>query len=261
MQNLTVSNSLTFYNPYFSSPVKTNNVSFSGIQSIKNYPDLKQPDEYSCGPYAAANAILYLSQSGYPNLNRHSNPTSLANEIRTYIDTDMTTGSQTGTTSDKFCKGLEHFIKDKGYKCKRIEYQGVRPVDNKYKTSSLPDNDKIQSEISKGNIVLLNLGVYKKDSSTYERQYGHWVTAVGTGTNGYITDPGCVKIHDPYDKVPGANYIKFNKLASGRLIHNADDNEPFPTENANGLYEIPKKFNYFRQRELGILEGYIILEM
>ncbi len=87
------------------------------------------------------------------------------------------------------CTGLESFSYLQGMQTIKDRISGFRPVDSKYKTADIPDFNKIKSEISRNNIVLLNLGVYKKQTqegkTSYNRQYGHWVMATGQGSNGY----------------------------------------------------------------------------
>lgn len=242
-----------------------NSVSF-GINNTSNTskPDLKQYEiqdmgEYYCGPVSAAGSIITLAQSGFPKLYESNNPSNLIEELAKYFKTD-----KNGTTSDNMCKGLEAFIGSKGYKGK-INYQGFRPVDLRYKIASLPDSNWIKAEINKHNAVFLNIGVYKKDikdeKTVYTRNYGHFVTAVGSGYNGISIDTNYLSILDPYDKINGEHYIKVKQIQEGKFIHNADDNEISLTDNAAGFYEISPKFNYFAPNEVGIINGVISLEV
>ena len=226
---------------------------------IYNYPDLKQNDEYSCGPISAANSIIWLRNNGFPNLCTSNHSSALVDELSKSVK--LIKSENKGTSSNNMCTGLENFINSKGYKISKLEYQGIRPVDNKYKTSMIPDIEKIKREIKKDNVILLNLGIYNKKNTHYERQYGHWVTVTGSGDNGYIADNNYLTIHDPYSKVNGNFYIKPIKIERGKFFHNSDDNEKTLTDNASGFYEISQKFNYFRNSEVGVIDGAVILEM
>lgn len=242
-----------------------NMVSFSSRPSIKTFaPDLKQYEipgleEYYCGPVSAANGIIMQAQRGFSRLYQSQESKALIYELGGYFNAD-----KNGTTTANMITGLQSFVNAKGYNC-NLKYQGFRPIDSKYKTSTLPNLDWIKGEINKNNTVLLNIGVYKKsvkDGKTiYTRQYGHFVTATGQGSNGISMDPNCLTIHDPYNRVSGNHYIKTQEITQGKFIHNPDDNESTLTDNAVGFYEISPKFNYFANDEVGILNGVISLEM
>lgn len=235
-----------------------NNISSTSTSDLKQY-DIPEMGEYYCGPVSAANAIITLSQSDFSNLYQSSKSSVLISELAKYLKTD-----KCGTTSNNMCKGLEAFIGAKGYKCK-LAYQGFRPVDEKYKTASLPDFNWIKNEINKHNAVFLNIGVYKKSiqggKTIYTRHYGHFVNATGMDNNGFGIDPNYLTIRDPYNRVKGDHYIKVSQIKEGTFIHNPDDNEISLTDNAAGFYEISPKFNYFTRDEVGIINGVISLEI
>ncbi|MEI8389379.1 MAG: C39 family peptidase [bacterium] len=223
------------------------------------FPNLKQEDEYSCAPVSAANSIIWLSNNGYKNLYTSNNPSTLIEELSKHVK--LIKEVNKGTTANNMCVGLENFINSRGYKISKLEYQGIRPVDDKYKTSMCPDIEKIKKEIKKGNVVLLNLGIYNKKNSQYERHYGHWITVTGTGQNDSLSDDKSLAIHDPYSKSNGNFYIKPAKIESGKFFHNYDDNEKTLTDDASGFYEIPEKFNYLENDEIAVIDGAVILEM
>lgn len=261
---ITHKNNIDFINYAVSQPFASTHVTFGRNNLLINSPDLKQYDVkgkegYYCGPVSAANGIIMLTQNGSPNLYQQGKEPELIEELAGYFKTD-----EKGTISDNMCKGLEAFVESKGYKSK-INYQGFRPVDTKYKIAPLPDFNWIKNEIDQHKAVFLSIGVYKKSiqdgKTVYKRQYGHFVTAVGNNSNGLSIQPDYLTIKDPYSKIKGNHYIKINQIQEGKLIHNSDDNEVSLTDNAAGFYEISSKFNYFRPDEVGIINGVVSLEI
>lgn len=225
------------------------------------FADLKQYNlvdvgEYYCGPVSVASGIATLAKNGFPLL-ASSNDLTLIKELGAYFKTD-----RRGTTTENMCKGLEAFVKSKGYQT-NIKYQGFRPIGQKYQIGSIPDLKWIKEEMEKNNIVFLNLGVYKKSTkdgqTIYTRKYGHFVLATGNSHNGLSIAPDYLSIHDPYDRIKGNHFIKTNKIDNGIFIHNSDDNEPVLTNVANGFLEVPSRFNYFASDEVAVINGAISL--
>lgn len=212
-----------------------------------DYSDIKQKNEYYCAPAACANVVYKLSD------NQNKNPDLLVEELAKYLKTD-----KNGTTSQNLCKGLDEYFKAHNSNI-NIEYQGFREVDKKYKTADLPDLDKINSAINNGKFVILNLGIYKKLNNTYLRQYGHFINAAGTNSNGILCENNCFTITDPYNKVSQKQYIKLSKINDGKFIHNKDDNENALTDCAIGFYEVSPKFSYFENGETAVINGAIII--
>lgn len=238
--------------------IANNRVNF-GAQTSKRaeYPDLKQyniPEwgEYYCAPVSAANAVAMFSNKGYPNLNQ-ANSKQLINDLALNFKT-----TKRGTTTENLIKGLRDFVESKGYKAD-IKYQGFRDIDPSVKSANIPDLNWIKDEINAGNPVLLNLGIYKKSmqdgKAVYVRQYGHFVTAVGAGTDGLSANPNYLTFHDPYNRVKGDHYIKVKQISEGKLIHNAGDDEIALTDNAAGFLEIAQRFNYFAPDEVAVING------
>lgn len=239
--------------------IANNGVNFGAERSKRaQYPDLKQyniPEwgEYYCAPVSAANAVAMFSDNGYPNLNQSHNSMRLINELAQDFKT-----TKKGTTTENLINGLKEFVESKGYKAD-IKYQGFREVDSGLKSANIPDLNWIKEEINAGNAVLLNFGVYKKSMQdgkpVYVRQYGHFVTAVGAGTNGLAAASDYLIIHDPYDRVKGDHYIKLKQIPEGKLVHNAGDDEIALTDNAAGFLEVAQRFNYFAPDEVAVING------
>ncbi len=234
-----------------------------GLLSEFEFADLKQynlPEvgEYYCGPVSVASGIVTLVKRGFSLLDNPSE-LNLIKELGAYFKTDAN-----GTTTNNMCNGLEAFIKPKGYQA-IIKYQGFRPTEQKYKIAAIPDLNWIKAEMNKNNIVLLNLGVYKKSThegkNIYTRKYGHFVLATGINHNGLNVDPNYLTIHDPYDRVKGDHFIKTNKIDKGKFVHNPNDNETSLTNDANGFLEISPRFNYFASDEVAVINGVISLEV
>lgn len=233
----------------YKQPIFYANYKFPVFKSSNHsdYSDIKQKNEYYCAPAACANVVYKLSD------NQNKNPDLLVEELAKYLKTD-----KYGTTSQNLCKGLEDYFNANNFNI-NIEYQGFRDVDKKYKTSFMPDIEKIKSAIKCGNLVILNLGIYKKINNTYIRQYGHFINAVKTGSNGISCEDNCFAVTDPYSKKQCEEFIKLSKIEQGRFIHNKDDNEAALIDNAEGFYEIKPKFSYFENGETAVINGAIII--
>lgn len=243
---------------------ENNGINFCSNVPLKlNSPDLKQYNlpnvgEYYCGPVSAANAIVMMSQKGFPNL-YNGNSMNLINELAKVFKT-----TQNGTTTSNLSEGLKSFVETKGYRA-NIKYQGFREVNPAYKSSNIPDLNWIKSEINNNHAVLLNLGIYKKSfqngKAIYTRLYGHFVTATGCGHNGLTNDPNYLSIHDPYNRANGNHFIKVTQIKDGKFIHNPSDDEISLTNDANGFLEVSQKFNYFTPDEVAIVNGAVSLDV
>lgn len=251
-------------NSYTNYSFASNKIAPIKLPAQHDVSDLKQHgqgelSEYLCGPVSTANGIIELSKQGFTNLYKTNDSKTLIKELSAYFKTD-----KNGTTTSNMCEGLDAFIRAKGY-TPQIKYQGFRETNSKYKNDLIPDLKWIKEEIEKQNVVLLNLGIYKKSNkngkNVYERQYGHFVLATGKNSNGLGIDPNYLTIYDPYDKVKGPHYIKTSKIQTGEFIHNQNDNERSLTNNASGFLEIPTRFNYFASDEVAVINGAISLEV
>ena len=262
-------------------PYKTNNSGFDCVTFKSNipyttkanqFPDLKQlsirgKEEYYCAPVSLANGIVYLQKNGYPNLIEtpknilhlgNSKETKLIHELAQHLKTDSN-----GTTTNNLCLGIESFLQEKGYSAKKLTYQGIYETDKRFSGNTLaPNLDWIKANLEKKNIVLLNFGVYKKsDGQTYQRQWGHWITAVGHGSDGEKYNPNSLIIQDPYKKQKENSYFNLEKMESGTLKDNPDNNEKALVSEAKNYYKINSAIPYLQKDEVAILNGAIVLEM
>lgn len=232
------------------------------LSNINKFPDLKQHsikgwEEYYCGPTSLANGITYLSQNGYPNLIKGKNNIETINLMAEYLHTGTL-----GTTTNNLCSGLKNVLKDSGYTYKSIEYQGLRAVDSEFSKGTLaPNLNWIKAAVEKKGIVLLNIGIYKKENNNYQRKWGHWVTVVGHGFDGKKKNPDTLIIQDPYQENKGNNYFTLEKINEGLLIPSAKDDEITLNQNAQDYYKINSDIPYLKKDEIPILNGVIALEM
>ncbi|MEI7474201.1 MAG: hypothetical protein WCK67_05420 [bacterium] len=232
----------------------------SKIPNFKQWQN-KEHSESHCGPYCAANAIVWLSNNGYKKL-YSKNKSALINELACYFKTKP---APIGTSTKDLCEGLDKFISDKGYRGYKIEYQGIRPGGKYGVVAMCPDLAKIKDSIEAKGMVLLNLGIYKKNLSVdgtpvYTKQYGHWVTAVGYGFNGQNYNPNNIIIHDPYNKKSENLFLDFSKLNNGKLITEKEA-EPVLTDEAKGLYGSSTGIPYLNKDEMVIMNGVVMLKM
>jgi hypothetical protein len=164
--------------------------------------------ERYCAPAAASDALLYLANHGFQRLLPDPTDQDLAqiDIIRklasdNYMGTDL--GGDMGTTPSGALIGLQRFVDESGYKCQVLQYAGwprVRPDQRALRIGSTPDLDWIKSGIAapKG-IALLEIGYYVHGDAAdeWKRMGGHFVAAVGYGTDGAQFDPHLFLVDNP----------------------------------------------------------------
>lgn len=241
----------------------------SAISDFKQHnKELPSNGEQFCAPVSASNAIMWLSQNGFPRLTKGKTQLEVVKELGKYSNTN-----NDGTTVYNLCKGLEQFIKEKGYKYKRLEYQGYCPNMEYHTGQTVPELNWIQKAIEKKSIVLLNLGCYNKTKSQdgkdiYEWQGGHWVTAVGyinkpekDGSNYLIVhDPAVAR--DPFSNKPQNDSLKLEQIPSGTLQPTEKNVESTIPHDAEGFYQITQGLDYINKKDFSvIIDGVVVLEM
>ncbi|MEN6356281.1 MAG: hypothetical protein ABFD83_04265 [Armatimonadota bacterium] len=183
------------------------------IDKVASTPDLPQCDpeagfwqdgELFCGPAAVSNSLMWLAKNGFDRLNPQleNEQKSQVAMVKILASRDMMDTTEDGTVADGILRGVENYITKAGYHCKKLEYRGWRKLYGQYKSSGdIPDMKWMQSMISDpAGALWLNIGFYKydKQTSTYERLGGHWVTVVGYGMNAKgKRDPSILIVHDP----------------------------------------------------------------
>lgn len=199
---------------------------------VFGFSDIKQKDEYSCGPVSAANAVINI-------LNTNNDTKQLVSTMEILTGTD-----RYGTTAQNLISAIEKYLLSKRLHTD-IKYYGIRKVEKKYK-SKKPLN--ICAELQNGRSVILNIGFYKQKDSSLKRQYGHYV-------NAYSCKGENILIADPYSKNKSLFYIELDKL-SGIRIKNPKDNEKYSLKKYDYM-RITPAFEYQKKDEIPILNGII----
>lgn len=207
---------------------------------VTGFSDIKQNEEYSCGPVCAANCVVNI-------LNRNFDRDELVQTFTVLAKTD-----KNGTTAQNLCSAIEQFFNKTKLKT-NIKYHGIRQVDRKYRMST-PIN--ICNEFQKGNSVILNLGFYKQEGRVFVRKEGHYV-------NAYACKEGKILIADPYAKDKPPFYITLEKM--NRLkIRNPKDNEKYSLKQyglrKNGYYKVVPVFEYLTPDYTIFLNGTISIQ-
>ena len=203
---------------------------------VSGFSDIKQKDEYSCAPVCAANCII--------NYNSFKNNES---ELIKYFSKTAKT-SEKGTKTNNLCKALEKYFKQ-NKRSAIIQYDGIRPVDKRFKS---PKTLNTFNELQSGKSVILNIGVYKFDGTTYKRIYGHYVNAIN------IDEKGQILVTDPYEKAK-AFYIDLKDINTPAIQHNKDDNEKVIKNDFN--YKEVNGIPYLKQDERALLNGIISINL
>lgn len=230
-------------------------------------PDLHVPgggNSY-CGPVAISNSVMWLAAHGYPKLapagaTPHEQQLQLVRELgsRHY----MATSPYSGTGAFGILPGLERYVKDKGYRVKRLQYEGWRGHALAYDVGvRKPDLRWIAAGLRPGGAAWINVGWYKPGpgGQAYHRHGGHWLTVVDAGHDEHgAPDPSVLVLHDPapYAGTKFENtYVRAEPLDHGWLI---DGKNALP---AKGYYKIGGGMHIKRAGDDAILDGAIVLEL
>ncbi len=197
----------------------------------KGTPDYSQMDNaygglagngsFYCGPCSVSNGIMWLDDNGYPNL-----VTNTSDRKKDQHDMIIVMGSRKYMNTENVgmapsrdvVRGVEDYIKDKGYSC-TIEFQGIYfPPPDKYIDSNRVVIDWIKEKVLGNTAVFLHVSWVRYDQSTdtYTARGGHWNTVTGYGkkSNGSI-DPRYILNHDPAKPSGKTEYTRPTKFTSG----------------------------------------------
>lgn len=199
---------------------------------VCGFSDIKQPDEYTCGPACAVNCVLNI-------LNNKADIQKLLGYFTRIAKTDVN-----GTKANNLIKALDVYLQTYNIKSD-IKYYGIRRVEKKYKVQT-PLN--VCDELKNGRSVILNLGFYKIEDNKYIRTGGHYVTACECKGNS-------VYIADPYVKMEGLYPIRLEKV-SGIKIKNPRDDEKYSNTKFE-YYKILPVLKYQNSNEEILLNGII----
>ncbi len=195
--------------------------------SSEIYSNLKQENEYYCGPVSSANTIINLFNLNQPNLVE-----TLANYEKT---------KETGTTVNNLCKGIDKFLKNNNIKS-NITYYGFINADKKYQKSQDINISQLQGQ------GIINIGIYKRYNKEFIRQEGHFISFVGISDN-YIY------VLDPYNKHSDIETWTFEKQKLNLI--NKDKLESFTQ--IDECYLITSPIEYLDEGEFAIINGIIIM--
>ncbi|MEM7146236.1 MAG: hypothetical protein AAF591_13950 [Verrucomicrobiota bacterium] len=221
--------------------------------------DLPLNGTQHCGPAAAANALTYLTLTGFPHLSLGGTTPEQRQIIlvRNLGSPAFMRTDTSGTSPWNLVTGLDGFIRFRGYHTRKIEFQGWQPVPTRYssrsKTPSLLDARNTLAKPKSA--VLVNIGFYRQDDNhRYTRQDGHWITAVG------FKDDHTLLVYDPSPRTGSKKTLHEIKLApmpEGALAL-ADWTDPVPTA---GYYRFDSKYPVPNPRLTTILDGFVLLEL
>ena len=203
------------------------------------FSDIKQRNDYTCAPVCAANCIINY---GLINKNNLSDDITVQNLVNYFAKQAKTTTK--GTKANNLCKAVEKYFRQ-NKRIVTIKYYGIRPVDNKFKTQSPLD---IKQELQNGKSVIVNIGVYKTEAATYQRQYGHYVNVID------INEQGQLLVSDPYYQ-GSAYYVEITPIQTPKIIHNKNDNERVVKNNFK--YQKITGIPYLEKDESALLNGII----
>ena len=191
------------------------------------YSNLKQENEYYCGPVSSANTIINLF-----NINQSNLVEKLANYEKT---------KETGTTLNNLCKGINKFLKKNNIKS-NISYFGFIKADKKYQKSKDINISQLQGQ------GIVNIGIYKRYNKEFIRQEGHFVSLVGISDNS-------IYVLDPYNKHSDLETWTFEKQKLNLI--NKDKIETFTQ--SDEVYLITSPIEYLDEGEFAIINGIIII--
>ena len=191
------------------------------------YSNLKQENEYYCGPVSSANTIINLFNINQPNIVE-----TLANYEKT---------KETGTTVNNLCKGIDKFLKNNNIKS-NITYYGFINADKKYQKSQDINISQLQGQ------GIINIGIYKRYNKEFIRQEGHFVSFVGISDNS-------IYVLDPYNKHSDLETWTFEKQKLNLI--NKDKTETFTQPDE--CYMITYPIEYLDEGEFAIINGIIIM--
>lgn len=138
-----------------------------------------------CAPVAVSNSLSWLAGG----MNREEQIVLVSRLAGPdYMDTRV----ETGTPLTGLVRGLDKYLKEEGYRYRRLEYTGWQRVPRKYRAGEPLSLEWLVHGLSRRSAVWLNLGWYENAfPGYYRRRMGHWVVLVGYQEGKLIIqDPG-----------------------------------------------------------------------
>lgn len=209
-----------------------------------------------CAPVAISNSlmVLFARELGPQGIDQVGLIKLLAS--RGYMYTDPKKGTR---APNQVLRAVRKFLRKRGVEDFSLRLVGIRDCDREFARGHLkPSLQTIRSSLASGAAVWLIVGWYDHDpeSGVYQRSDGHWVTAVGYGTDpAGRPDPGFLSIHDP--RLGGRLRIGMRLLGEGR-IEGASPDYRFP---AQGIYQLATGLPLKRGADCALLEAVVILKI
>lgn len=149
-----------------------------------------------CAPTAVSNSLIWIADHGAPQLRPPDEDAVAAQaELIRILGGPgyMETRSDVGTDAAELMRGVERYVRAKGYVPQLLAYQGWRPVPPDRRQGLRPDPAALARVITRERgAAWLNVGWYAYDRArgTYRRNDGHWVTLAGVdGETLLVNDP------------------------------------------------------------------------
>lgn len=240
------------------------------LSRIVDTPDLTQrqtrlPVSGSayCAPASVSNAFVWLSKQGYPRLLDNSLANGDQIELARVLGTPefMDTDPADGTGPNGLINGVRKYVTRHGYRIARLETQGWRVSNRSAAARSRVRHanlDWAARELQRKAVVLLNVGWYSKDGSTYHRHGGHWVVMVGAKQE---PDGYTILIRDSQgrSKVGAHEKVVARQVVNGIL---EGDQKQLPLS-AQGAWELggELRISSSGQSNTSILDAIVLLEL
>lgn len=241
-------------------------------RALRGVPDLMQTDpelelpgggDSHCGPVAASNALMWLADHGLPRLVTEA-PTPGERQIALVRELAsnryMATSSYSGTGASGVMKGIDLYLRARGYRGHELRYQGWRAHQLRYSTGvRVPEIRFISDGLRAGGVALLNVGWYRpgKLEGAYRRKGGHWLTIVSAGLDEHgRDDPDALVVNDPAPwsgSEPRSHRVRAEALGQGWLI---GEDGPFPSK---GYRRLVGDLAVKRPGESAIIDGAVVL--
>ncbi len=213
---------------------------------LRGVPDLSQeqalfdarlnPDTL-CAPVAVANSLVWLE--GRTDV---AHQVEVVNQLAHYRY--MVTSPVIGTSPAGLLRGVRRYLGEHGIDYVALRYAGWREVPADARDAAMAELRWLHAGLDARAALWVNLGWYRELlPGVFERQGGHWVTAVGY-------DAGRLVVHDPQREAP----VELSLRQRGRTLVNARDWKLLA-----GVLEVPGRPD--RPGETGFIEGAVRLVM
>lgn len=242
---------------------------------MRETPDLLQTDpeldvpgggESHCGPVAASNALVWLSNHGFPRLlppgaTERERQLELVRRLSTIGF--MRTNALNGTATSSVLDGLHRYFEQTGHAYKSLRYQGWRAHAQRFTTDvRVPDLGFLQRGLGERSFALINAGWYLPITDgrrLFVRRGGHWLTLVAAGIDEHGKPaPNMIVVKDPAPYAgsePADEFVRLEPLEAGYM---SEQQTAVP---ARGYYRMTGGMHVKRDGEIAILDGVIVGEL